>query len=132
MDLQPIWEAAPAVKIHLAVAVLAFGLGAYQLWRPKGTPQHKALGRVWMVMMLVVAISSFWITGLAGQGHFSVIHILSGVTVLGVIGAVVAIRAGKVSAHRRAVLGLYAGAIIGAGAGAFFPGRLLSHVFGYG
>jgi hypothetical protein len=30
------------------------------------------------------------------------------------------------------VLGLYAGAIIGAGAGAFVPGRLLSHVFGYG
>jgi len=132
MNFDPIWAASPAVKIHLAFALVAFMLGAIQLWRPKGTPAHKALGRSWMVLMLVVAISSFWITGLAGVGRFSVIHILSVVTILGVIGAVVAARAGRIRSHRNAVLGLYAGAIIGAGAGAFVPGRLLSHVFGYG
>ena len=132
MDWQPIWAAPTVVQIHLGVALLAFVLGTVMLWRRKGTRSHKLLGRLWMGLMLVVALSSFWITGLAGKGHFSVIHILSVVTILGVIGAVAAIRAGKVSAHRRAVIGLYLGAIIGAGAGAFVPGRLLSHVLGYG
>ncbi len=102
------------------------------LWRAKGTPSHRVLGRTWMAMILVVAISSFWITGLAGDGNFSVIHILSLWTIVSVVVAVWAARSGRIRLHRIWVTATYIGALIGAGAGAFVPGRLLSHIFGYG
>jgi uncharacterized membrane protein len=84
-----------------------------------------------MALILVTAISSFWVTGLAGPGHFSVIHILSVITIVAAFGAVLAIRRGHVRTHRNAVIALFAGSMIGAGAGAFAPGRLLSQVLGY-
>jgi len=131
MNLQPIWAASTAVQIHLAFALVSFALGIFMFARRKGTLSHKAYGRIWMVLILVTAISSFWITGLAGIGHFSVIHILSVITILAAFGAVLAIRRGHVRTHRNAVIALFIGSMIGAGAGAFVPGRLLSQVFGY-
>jgi uncharacterized membrane protein len=132
MNLQPIWAAPTAVQIHLAFALVAFALGIFMFARRKGTPSHKAYGRIWMALILVTAISSFWITGLAGIGRFSVIHILSVITIVAAAGAVLAIRRGHVRTHRNAVIALFVGSMIGAGAGAFAPGRLLAQVFGYG
>ncbi|MEO8560228.1 MAG: DUF2306 domain-containing protein, partial [Rhodospirillales bacterium] len=109
MNLQPIWAASTAVQIHLAFALVTFVLGIVMFTRRKGTPSHKAIGRFWMVLILVAAFSSFWITGLAGEGRFSVIHILSVITILGAFGAVLAIRRGHVRTHRNAVIGLFMG-----------------------
>ena len=120
-----------AVKLHLVLAVLALALGTWLMVRRKGTPSHKMLGRAWAAMMAVVAISSFWITGINGPGKFSVIHLLSVFTLGALVVAIWAIRSGRVRTHRFSMIGIYAGGLIGAGAGAFAPGRLISQLLGY-
>jgi uncharacterized membrane protein len=39
----------------------AFALGLVQLAAPKGTLPHRMLGGIWVAIMFVVAISSFFI-----------------------------------------------------------------------
>jgi uncharacterized membrane protein len=121
-----------AVQLHLPAAVLAFLIGTYLMLRRKGTAWHKALGRIWIALMALVAISSFWITGLAGPGNFSPIHALSAFTLVLLAVALWAVRTGRVRTHRFSMIGIYAGGLIGAGAGALAPGRLISHILGYG
>jgi uncharacterized membrane protein len=48
-----------------------------------------------------------------------------------VTAAIWSARIGNIRAHRRFVIGLYAGAILGAGSGALVPGRLISRMLGY-
>jgi uncharacterized membrane protein len=42
-----------------------------------------------------------------------------------------AIHSGRVRTHRFSMIGVYAGGLIGAGAGTFAPGRLISQILGY-
>ena len=105
------------IALHLAAAVLGLALGALVLARRKGTSSHKVLGRLWVGLMLVVALSSFWIGG-------SLIHLLSAWTVLSLALAVYFIRRGNVRAHKGFMIGTFLG-LVGAGAGALAPGRAL-------
>lgn len=111
----------PQVAIHLVAALAAFGLGAVMHWRAKGTPSHRAIGRVWVALMLVTAISSLWIPRFL---TFSWIHILTGAALLALVNAMLAIRAGNVERHRRSMIGAYVG-LCGAFVGALVPGRLV-------
>lgn len=131
MTLAPFAAERFAIQLHLIVAILALGLGTWLMLRRKGTPRHKALGRVWAALMAAVAVSSFWITGLNAPGRFSAIHLLSVFTLVALAVAIWAIRAGRVRTHRFSMIGIYAGGLIGAGWGAFVPGRLISHILGY-
>lgn len=122
-----------AIMIHLVTVIPAIPLGAYILWRPKGGAAHKALGRIWALLLLATAVSSFWIgrpgTGIAGTG-FSFIHAFSVWTFFCIPYAVYCIRKGNIEGHLRAMQGLYIGLLI-AGLFAFIPGRVLgSLVFG--
>jgi len=49
------------IALHLSSALLALLLGAVVLSSPKGTRRHELLGRAWVALMVVVAVSSFWI-----------------------------------------------------------------------
>ena len=60
-----------ALIVHLFTAVPALPLGAYVLWRPKGDAPHKLMGRIWAGMMMVTAISSFWLQSLRGGIEFA-------------------------------------------------------------
>jgi uncharacterized membrane protein len=131
MNFAPFLSHSFAAQLHIVTAVLALLLGIVLLTRRKGTRGHKALGRTWAALMLVVAVSSFWITGIAGPGRFSVIHVLSVFTIAMLALAVWAIRSGRVRTHRFTMIGIFAGGLIGAGAGALAPGRLISQMFGY-
>ena len=131
MNLAPYFAHSFAIQFHLVAALLALGLGAVQLVRRKGTPSHRILGYVSVVLMLAVAISSFWITGIAGRGQFSIIHALSVFTLGALALSIWAIRRGDVRTHRFSMIGVYVGGLIGAGAGAFAPGRLISQILGY-
>ncbi len=64
-------------------------------------------------------------------GPFGIIHVLSVVVLAMVTLAILSARAGRIRAHRRFVIGLYAGAILGAGSGALMPGRMISRILGY-
>lgn len=114
-----------AVMIHLGSVVPALPLGAYVLLRRKGDRVHKLLGKIWVVLMLVAGVGSFWI----GSG-LSFIHLFSVLVLVSVPISIFAIRRGDVVGHRRAMEGMYIGLVI-AGAFAFIPGRLLgSSLFG--
>ena len=42
------------IIIHVATVLPAIPLGGYLLLAPKGTPLHKSLGKVWLVLMRVL------------------------------------------------------------------------------
>jgi uncharacterized membrane protein len=111
----------PALIVHLGTVLPALPFGAYLLLRPKGGRIHRLLGRLWAGMMVVTAISSFW---LGSNGGLSFIHLFSVATLLSIPVAVIAIRRGDVRRHRGAMTGMFIGLVV-AGAFAFSPGRLL-------
>jgi uncharacterized membrane protein len=128
MDLTPLTRAPFVIQLHAYAALAAFALGAVQLARVKGTTSHRALGYTWVGMMLIVAISSFWIHDLRMWGPWSPIHLLSIFTLamlpLGVLHA----RQHNVRRHKYTMLGLFAGALLVAGIFTLAPGRIMHRV----
>lgn len=121
----------PIVAVHLAVTLAALALGIAVLVRTKGTASHKALGRAWVMLMAIAALSSFSITGLAGAGHLSWIHLLSAWTLVSLVAGVFFIRRGNVRAHRGFMIGVFAGLCIAGVFALLGRGRLLGEaVFG--
>ena len=111
-----------AIWIHLATVLPGLPLGAWVLWKPKGTRAHKIGGRIWGVLMIITAIDSFWIRSLTGT--FSPIHIFSVLTLVSMPLGVWHIRNGRVEAHFRAMRGVYIGLCV-AGLFAMMPGRVM-------
>ena len=133
MSLDPLLAAPLAVQVHAAAALSAFLLGAAVLFRRKGTPLHKLMGRVWAVLMLITAGSSILINEIRLIGPFSPIHIFSIVTFAGIAQGIAEIRRGNVARHRATMQGLYFFALILAGAFTLLPGRRMHDVlFGAG
>lgn len=128
MNLAPLLEAPFAIQLHAYAALSAFALGVVQLSRVKGTSQHRALGYTWVGLMLIVAISSFWIHDLRVWGPWSPIHLLS-IMVLGMLPlAIYYARAHRVRGHKLTMLGLFSGALIIAGLFTLAPGRIMHRV----
>ncbi|HEY0104155.1 MAG TPA: DUF2306 domain-containing protein [Brevundimonas sp.] len=117
-----------AVRIHVPAALAALLIGTVQLVGVKGTGVHRVLGWSWVIAMLTVAASSFFIRQI-NPGAFSWIHLLSGWTFIAVPMAVVAIRRGRVKGHARGMAGAFVGGLVIAGAFAFTPGRLMWEMF---
>jgi uncharacterized membrane protein len=114
--------------LHLATVVPAFVIGAFQLLRRKGTPGHRLLGKIYMLLMLATAFITLAMPAEVGPrflNHFGFIHIFSLMALFSVPSAYIAARRGNIKAHRGAMLGLYLGGILIAGAFAFSPGRML-------
>jgi uncharacterized membrane protein len=116
----------PTLLLHLSSAVAALGLGLLIVLRRKGTESHRALGRVWVALMSVAALSSFWLTGL--RDGFSVIHLLSVWTLIAMALAIHFVRKGDVKRHKAFMVGTFLG-LVGAGIGAMAPERLLYRFF---
>ena len=131
----PRWDlfaASPTtIQIHVAAAVTALAIGIVLLVGVKGNRLHRTLGWAWVLAMGATAISSFFIHQLNpnGPGGLSLIHLLSGWTVVGLPMAVYAARRHRVAAHRRAMTGMFVGGLIVAGLLTFLPGRLMWAVF---
>ncbi|NTJ67334.1 DUF2306 domain-containing protein [Agrobacterium rhizogenes] len=128
MTFEPLLDAPIAIQIHVAAVVPAALLGAYLLLRPKGTPRHRLLGKIWLVLMVVTALSSFFIHQINMFYGFSPIHLLSIFVLFGCWGAIANARKHDIEAHRRIVRSLYFGGIVGAGAFTFLPGRIMNKV----
>jgi uncharacterized membrane protein len=132
VSLAPLLAAPPLVQIHAAAALVALVLGAAQFAAPKGTRPHRLLGYGWAGLMALVALSSFGITGVGGEGRWSWIHLIS-VYTLGALGlAVWQARRGQIRAHRMSMISLYLGALVITGAFTLLPGRRMGAVvFGW-
>jgi uncharacterized membrane protein len=94
--------------------------------RTKGTASHRLTGRIWVGLMTLAALSSFWLTGL--RAGFSLIHLLSVWTLVAMALAIYFIRRGDVKHHRRFMIGTFLG-LAGAAIGALAPGRMLYRFF---
>jgi uncharacterized membrane protein len=127
-DLALIAQTPLVIRVHLFSALTALVIGTVLMMRVKGTGLHKMLGWTWVIAMGSTAVSSLFIR-VINPGHFSFIHLLSGWTIIGLPGAVYAIKRGKVASHRRAMTGMFVGGLLLAGLFTLLPGRLLWHVF---
>lgn len=114
--------------LHLATIIPAFLIGTWLLFRRKGTPLHRMLGKAYMVLMLITAIMTLFMSAQVGPtwlGHFGFIHLLSFLALFSVGTAYFAARQGNVRLHRNAMIGLYVGGMLIAGSFAMMPGRML-------
>ena len=106
----------------------AFALGLVQFAAPKGTLPHRTVGWIWIALMLVVAISSFWIHQIRLLGPWSPIHLLSIFTLTMLPLAVWKAHSHQVGAHRRIMISLFLGALVIAGLFTLVPGRIMHRV----
>ena len=125
MSLAPLLNASPAIQIHAFAAMAAFALGVVQLTAPKGTLPHRTIGWAWVVLMMMVCITSFWIHELRVWGPWSPIHLLSIFTLGALPFAVIHARRHNVIRHRKAMIGIFTGALVIAGIFTFWPGRIM-------
>ncbi|CAN7717610.1 DUF2306 domain-containing protein [Mesorhizobium sp. LjNodule214] len=128
MSLGPLLTAPPPIPWHAFAAFAALAVGGAQLALPKGTLRHRAMGYVWAALMLVIAISSFWIQQIRVFGRFSPIHLMSILVLVTVPLAVWHARTHRVEKHRRVMIALYVFALIGAGVFTLMPGRIMHAV----
>ncbi|MBR1232738.1 DUF2306 domain-containing protein [Bradyrhizobium sp. AUGA SZCCT0177] len=128
MSFAPLLDAAPAIPFHAFAAMAAFALGVVQFAAPKGTLPHRTLGWIWVGLMAVVAISSFWIHEIRLLGPWSPIHLLSIFTPIMLVLGVWYARRHKVRGHKITMISIFAGALVVAGLFTFVPGRIMHAV----
>jgi len=128
MSLSPLLDAAPAIPVHAFAAMAAFALGLVQFAAPKGTLPHRTIGWIWVALMALVAVSSFWIHQLRLFGPFGPIHLLSIFVLVMLPIAVWRAHTHQVTAHRRAMISMFLGALVIAGLFTLLPGRIMHTV----
>jgi uncharacterized membrane protein len=128
MNLAPLLNAAPAIPLHAFAAMTAFILGTVQLTAPKGTLPHRTLGWIWVVLMAIVAGSSFWIHQIRLLGPWSPIHLLSIFTLVTLPLGVWMAHRHRVADHRRIMILMFSGALVIAGLFTLLPGRIMHAV----
>jgi len=91
-----------AVQVHAFGAISAFGLGSAQMVLPKGRTAHMVMGWIWVGLMVLVAISAFFIRGI-NHGSFSPIHLFIPLTIFGLYGGLSALYRQDGHGHGRAM-----------------------------
>ena len=130
MSLQPLLDAVTPIPLHAIAAIAAFVLGVVQLAAPKGTLPHRTLGWIWVILLLTVAISSFWIHGESFRlwRTWSPIHLLSILAPVMLVLGVIRARQHRVRAHAITMISIFAGALVIAGVFTLVPGRIMHTV----
>jgi uncharacterized membrane protein len=128
MTLQPLLKADLAVQIHAFTALAAFALGLVQFAAPKGTLPHRTIGWLWVTLMLIVSVSAFFVHELRVWGRWSPIHLLAIFTLIMLPLAVLRAKRHQVVQHKRAMVSLFAGALLIAGLFTLLPGRVMHAV----
>lgn len=122
------WPA--AVRVHVAAALCALALGAVLMTVRKGRAFHRLAGWGWVGLVSVVAGSSLFITQL-NHGRLSLLHLITGWTLIALPLAVMFARRHAVARHRRMMMGLFYGGFAINAVVAFIPGRAMWNlVFG--
>jgi uncharacterized membrane protein len=133
MSLAPLLNASLVIQLHAFAAMAAFALGLVQFAAPKGTLPHRTLGWAWVALMLVIAVSSFWIEGKGARlvGAWGPIHLLSIVVLTLLPVALLFAHRHNARGHARTMVSLFIGALVIAGGFTFIPGRIM-HAVAFG
>ena len=113
----PIWA-------HLATILTALVLTPVQLLRRRGDPQHRLLGKIWVVAIFLAAVFSFLVRSI-NHGGFSLIHILSAYVLVSAPIIWWSAHTHRIAMHRGNVRGMVTGALLIAGLFTLPFGRLL-------
>ena len=122
------------IYAHIALALVAVPVGAFIFLTKKGTAQHKLVGRVWVVILLIVSLSAILIQEINPEGY-SLIHLLIPWTIASLVYSWSIKRFKKThkrkyrQAHMYSMIGVYVGALLVAGAFTLLPGRFLYESF---
>lgn len=128
MTIEPVLAASPAIQLHVWAALGALALGTAQFLTKRGSPLHKTLGWSWVLLMVTVALSSFFIHEIRLVGPWSPIHLLSVWTLGTLVYALHAVRRKNLKAHGYALTSLFLFGLIGAGVFTLLPGRIMHQV----
>lgn len=123
-----LFAAAPPIPLHALAAILALLIGGAQLGLAKGTVLHRWLGRLWVGLMALVALTSFFIHELKIWGLYSPIHLLSIWTLLALCWGVWLARKGQIKAHKRVMVSFYCLGLVLTGLFTLTPGRVMHSV----
>lgn len=111
----------PVIALHAIAATYVLLLGPLQILRRRRDLAHRIIGVSWLVAMVTVCVSSFWI---APDG-FSWLHGLSIWTLVCMVAAIAGIRSGSVPVHRGFMIGSYLGTLAAFSFAALVPSRLI-------
>ena len=112
------------VLIHVATVLPCIPLGLYILLARKGTPRHRMLGKIWLLLMLITATSAIFIQS---TGGFSPIHIFIPITFHAAWKTIATARKGDIAGHKKHLVLTYLTALMIPGIAAFaIPGRLMN------
>ena len=119
------WDRVPAVVwAHIGTILVALALTPLMLLRKRGDRPHRVLGWIWAVALFLTAAISFGVREI-NPGGFSLIHLLSVLTIVQVPLIVRYARRHDWKRHRAAVRGMVTGALLVAGFFTFPFGRLM-------
>lgn len=118
------WVRDAALLIHITTVTPAIPLGLYIFLNRKGGPRHRLLGKIWLTLMGITALATFFIRNV-GDGGLSWIHLFSVMTLIGIPRAILTARRGRIAKHKAHLVNLYIGALVIAGGASFLPGRTM-------
>jgi uncharacterized membrane protein len=128
MSLTPLLTSSWAIQIHVYAALVALVLGTIQFLAPKGTVPHRRIGWVWIVLLAIIGVSSFWIEGARHIGPFSVFHLLSVYTLWALYMGAKAAVTGDVESHKSYMSWLFGLSIVVSAVLAVVSGGVLYEV----
>lgn len=133
-------QMSPVIAVHLTASLAALVIGPVALWARRGhaarivTHQrprlHRPAGYAWVTLMLLSALSAIFIRDfqLPNIAGYTPIHLFVPFTLGGLYIAFAQLLRGNVEGHRKAMLGLYLGACVGAGLFTLLPSRYLGQL----
>ena len=128
MSLAPLLNADPIIQVHAVAALAAFVLGLVQFSLTKGTSSHRVRGWFWVCLMTIISLTAFGIHEIRMWGPWSPIHLLAIFTLVMLPLAVLHARRHRIAQHRNAMIGIFVGALLVAGAFTFVPGRIMYRI----
>jgi len=128
MTFAPLLQANLPIQIHVTAVLVAIILTPLQLSLHRGGDAHRLIGKIWMAAMVVVALSSFFISTIRWIGPFSPLHLLSVVALVSIFIAYRAARRGNWQTHAWTLASVVIFALVGAGIFTLLPGRIMNKV----
>lgn len=128
MDFSHLFAQSSPIPTHAIAAMLALILGTWQLLTKKKNTTHRYIGYTWILLMLYVSISGFWIHSIQVIGLFSPIHLLSILTIWALYQSVKAAKQKNIVKHKKMMKLLYFFGLLVAGLFTLLPNRAMHEV----
>lgn len=116
------------IQWHAGAALLALVVGPFALWRQRRDRLHRVLGVSWILLMLTVATTAWFIHTIRLIGPFSPIHLFALWTYWSLFVALRHVWAGRYQAHGAEMQSLYLWALGFTGVLTLLPGRAMHRV----